>query len=88
MQFDMHVAEEIGFDKFDILSQKGIAYIDDTVKLIKKNHAITEYPRHFYPSYVGITEASQLKTMLRPATAIAISCSLLWGMRRSIRKRQ
>ncbi|HEX8269592.1 MAG TPA: DNA polymerase III subunit alpha [Flavobacterium sp.] len=41
VQFDMHVAEDIGFDKFDILSQRGIGHIDDTVKLIKKNRGIT-----------------------------------------------
>ena len=40
VQFDMHVAENIGFDKFDILSQRGIGHIDDTVKLIKKNQNI------------------------------------------------
>ncbi|TGD59005.1 DNA polymerase III subunit alpha [Flavobacterium humi] len=40
VQFDMHVAEEIGFDKFDILSQRGIGHIDDAVKLIKKNQSI------------------------------------------------
>src|SRR5690606_31402455 len=37
VQFDMRVAEEIGFDRFDIWSQRGIGHIDDTVKLIKKN---------------------------------------------------
>lgn len=41
VQFDMHVAEEIGFDKFDILSQRGIGHIDDSVKIIKKNRGIT-----------------------------------------------
>ena len=41
VQFDMHVAEDIGFDKFDILSQRGIGHIDDSVKLIKKNRGIT-----------------------------------------------
>lgn len=41
VQFDMHVAEEIGFDKFDILSQRGIGHIDESVKLIKKNLGIT-----------------------------------------------
>jgi len=38
--FDMHVAEDIGFDKFDILSQRGIGHIDDSVKLIEKNRGI------------------------------------------------
>ncbi|AWG24723.1 DNA polymerase III subunit alpha [Flavobacterium kingsejongi] len=38
--FDMHVAEDIGFEKFDILSQRGIGHIDDSVKLIRKNRGI------------------------------------------------
>ncbi len=40
VQFDMHIAEDIGFDKFDILSQRGIGHIDDTVKLVKRNKGI------------------------------------------------
>jgi error-prone DNA polymerase len=40
VQFDMHVAEDIGFDKFDILSPRGIGHIDDAVKLIKQNQGI------------------------------------------------
>lgn len=40
VQFDMHVAEDIGFDKFDILSQRGIGHIDDTVKLVARNRGI------------------------------------------------
>jgi DNA polymerase III subunit alpha len=38
--FDMHTAEDIGFEKFDILSQRGIGHIDDTVKLIEKNRGL------------------------------------------------
>lgn len=40
VQFDMHIAEDIGFEKFDILSQRGLGTIDDTVKLIEKNRGI------------------------------------------------
>lgn len=40
VQFDMHIAEDIGFEKFDILSQRGIGHINDAVKLIKKNQGI------------------------------------------------
>lgn len=40
VQFDMHVAEDIGFEKFDILSQRGIGHIDDTVKLVARNRGI------------------------------------------------
>lgn len=38
--FDMHIAEDIGFEKFDILSQRGIGHIDDSVKLIRRNRGI------------------------------------------------
>ncbi|MGO4822225.1 MULTISPECIES: DNA polymerase III subunit alpha [unclassified Flavobacterium] len=38
--FDMHIAEAIGFEKFDILSQRGIGHIDESVKLIAKNKGI------------------------------------------------
>jgi len=38
--FDMHIAEDIGLEKFDILSQRGIGHIDDSVKLIEKNRGI------------------------------------------------
>lgn len=40
VQFDMHVAEEIGFEKFDILSQRGIGHIDESVRIIEKNRGI------------------------------------------------
>lgn len=40
VQFDMHVAERIGFDKFDILSQRGIGHIDEAVTLIRKNRGV------------------------------------------------
>ena len=39
-QFDMNVAEDIGLEKFDILSQRGLGTINDTVELIKKNRGI------------------------------------------------
>ncbi|WP_121967057.1 DNA polymerase III subunit alpha [Myroides sp. N17-2] len=40
VQFDMHTAEDIGFDKFDILSQRGIGHIDEAVELILQNQNI------------------------------------------------
>ncbi|WP_126652190.1 DNA polymerase III subunit alpha [Chryseobacterium aureum] len=41
VQFDMNVAEDIGLEKFDILSQRGLGTINDTVHLIKKTRGIT-----------------------------------------------
>ncbi len=39
-QFDMYVAERLHFEKFDILSQRGIGHIQDTVEMIRKNRNI------------------------------------------------
>lgn len=41
VQFDMHIAEAIGFEKFDILSQRGLGTIASTVELVQKNKGIT-----------------------------------------------
>lgn len=35
--FDMYGAEDLGFHKFDILSQRGLGHIKDAVQLIKQN---------------------------------------------------
>ena len=40
VQWDMHVAEDIGFYKFDILSQRGLGHIKEAVHIIKKNQGI------------------------------------------------
>lgn len=40
VQFDMNVAEDIGLEKFDILSQRGLGTINDTVELIKRTRGI------------------------------------------------
>jgi len=36
-QFDMYTAEEIGFEKLDILSQRGIGHIKECAEIIKAN---------------------------------------------------
>lgn len=40
VQFDMNVAEENGFYKFDMLSQRGLGHIKEAVALVKKNKQI------------------------------------------------
>ena len=37
VQWDMYEAEEIGYDKYDILSQRGIGHIKEAVKLVEEN---------------------------------------------------
>ena len=39
-QFDMYVAETIGFEKLDILSQRGIGHINESVDIIRQNKGI------------------------------------------------
>lgn len=39
-QWDMYVAEDIGFEKLDILSQRGIGHIKESVEIINNNKGI------------------------------------------------
>jgi DNA polymerase-3 subunit alpha len=39
-QWDMYVAEDIGFEKLDILSQRGIGHIKETAEIVLKNRAV------------------------------------------------
>ncbi len=38
VQFDMHIAEDVGLYKFDILGQRGLGKIKDAIQLIKENN--------------------------------------------------
>ena len=40
VQWDMYTAEELGFEKIDILSQRGIGHINDSVQLIRENKGV------------------------------------------------
>src|SRR5690606_2368346 len=51
MQFDMYTAEDIGFEKFDILSQRGIGHIKDCREIVKQNRGETirtDNPKRFF----------------------------------------
>lgn len=39
-QFDMHEAEDLGLYKFDILSQRGLGHIKDTLSIVKQNQGV------------------------------------------------
>ncbi len=39
-QWDMYVAEELGFEKIDILSQRGIGHIKESADIIRENRGI------------------------------------------------
>lgn len=62
MQFDMYVAEDIGFEKFDILSQRGIGHIKECREIVKANTGKvidTTKPKRFFTDPVI---AAQLKS--------------------------
>lgn len=51
VQFDMYVAEDIKFEKFDILSQRGIGHIKDCREIVLQNQGIrieTSEPKRFF----------------------------------------
>lgn len=51
MQFDMYLAEDICFEKFDILSQRGLGHIKDSVDMIRENTGKVidiHQPRNFF----------------------------------------
>lgn len=50
-QFDMYTAEDINFEKFDILSQRGIGHIKDCREIIQQNRGktvSTDNPKRFF----------------------------------------
>lgn len=40
-QWDMYVAEDIGFEKLDILSQRGIGHIKDAAEIVRENRGVS-----------------------------------------------
>ena len=67
-QFDMVVAEDIGLYKFDILSQRGLGKIKDTVDIVKHNHP--EKPPIDIHNIKRFKEDPRIKYLLRNAKAI------------------
>lgn len=66
LQIDMYTAEDIGFEKFDILSQRGIGHIKDCREIVKQNRGITidtGNPKRFF-------EDPNIAAQLRSANSI------------------
>ncbi len=40
LQWDMYTAEDLAFEKIDILSQRGIGHINDCVEIVKQKHNV------------------------------------------------
>ncbi|MGB1032348.1 MAG: PHP domain-containing protein, partial [Flavobacteriales bacterium] len=65
--FDMIVAEDVGLYKFDILSQRGLGKIKDTLGIIAYNHP--EAPGIDIHDMKRFKEDEKIKELLRTATA-------------------
>ncbi len=65
-QFDMYVAEDAGFEKLDILSQRGIGHIYEAAELVKKNQGISVDVHQVH----AFKEDEKVKEQLRNARTI------------------
>ncbi|MCF8276239.1 MAG: DNA polymerase III subunit alpha [Flavobacteriales bacterium] len=60
-QFDMHVAEDVGLHKFDILGQRGLGKIKDSISIIRENQGV-EVDVHDIPRF---KEDPSIKKLLK-----------------------
>ncbi len=65
-QFEMHAAEDFGIYKFDILSQRGLGHIKETVKHVKRNQQIDVDVYQFRQ----FTKDEKIKDLLRHSKAM------------------
>ncbi len=65
-QFEMHAAEDFGIYKFDILSQRGLGHIKETVKHVKRNKGIDV---NIY-QFKKFKEDEKIKTLMRNSKAM------------------
>lgn len=66
--FDMIIAEDIGLYKFDILSQRGLGKIRDSLEIIRNNHP--DRPLIDIHNIVQFKKDERVKNMLREGQAI------------------
>ncbi len=87
IQFDMHVAEDVGLFKFDILSQRGLGKIKDAMEIIRqtKPEEAAEIDIHDMRRF---KKDEKIKKMLRNAKAIGCFYVESSAMRMLLRKLQ
>lgn len=84
IQFDMHIAEDAGLYKFDILSQRGLGKIKDALTIIKENgEKQAEIDIH---DMLHLKRDQRIKQMLRKADAIGCFYVESPAMRMLLRK--
>ncbi len=86
IQFDMHASEDMGWYKFDILSQRGLSKIKDSLEIIAMNQPeIEAIDINDIPKF---KEDERIKDMLRKADAIGCFYVESPAMRMLLRKLQ
>jgi DNA polymerase-3 subunit alpha len=86
IQFDMHVAEDVGLYKFDILSQRGLGKIKEAIEVIEYNQP--EKADIDIHDIKRFKEDENIKSMLREAKAIGCFYVESPAMRMLLRKLQ
>lgn len=81
-QFDMHSAEDLGLYKFDILSQRGLGHIKDTLHYVKERHNLDIDIHHTAPFKTD----EQIKELLRTGATMGCFYVESPGMRMLLRK--
>lgn len=65
-QFEMHNAEDLGIFKFDILSQRGLGHLKETVRHVKRNRGIDVDIHRF----TDFKKDEKIRSLLRDSRAI------------------
>lgn len=86
IQFDMHVAEDVGLYKFDILSQRGLGKIKDALEIIERTRPDAE--KIDIHDMRRFKKDERIKDMLRNAKAIGCFYVESPAMRMLLRKLQ
>lgn len=83
-QFDMIVAEDIGLYKFDILGQRGLSKIQDTIRIVAKNHP--KAPKIDIHNVKPFFKDEKVKALLKEGKAIGCFYVESPGMRMLLKK--
>ncbi len=86
VQFDMHVAEDVGLYKLDILSQRGLGKIKEAIEIIRKTRP--DEPQIDIHDLKRFKQDERIKVMLREAKAIGCFYVESPAMRMLLRKLQ
>lgn len=86
IQFDMHIAEDVGLYKFDILSQRGLSKIKDALDIINQDKS-PQFKIDIH-NIKGFKEDINIKNILRQAEAIGCFYVESPAMRMLLRKLQ